>query len=271
MTTTPRPISSATSTQDLLKLLTKSQKEPLSILKFLKEAQRSPDSSDITQSTQILEAELQSYKEYFSKLRFQYLEQVTKERFLNAITAEVPDLVEPEEIEVLQIKVAKQKAQLKECKSQVDGIHTQLTRLGKQICEEYERIKSSSTKLSTLPASISELEAEVAELLSLQPNDPDPDLNLPLRETLSKLQSADSEILQLQRQIDAANRSINSKQRKLDGLEKELKPLEANKEAVSANAEENLRRREEERMRGLANRENVGKWYKREEEVLSGL
>ncbi|KAF3941278.1 hypothetical protein ABW19_dt0200641 [Dactylella cylindrospora] len=266
--------SEAKSADELIKLLAKSQKEPLSILRILKEAQQR-DGADSTQSSAILEAELTSYKEYFSKLRFQYLEQVTKERFLNAITADVPELVEPEEIEQLEIKVAAQKEELRKCKDQVNAINAEISKLGKKVCDEYAAIKSTAAHLQSLPATIASLEAEVASLMHFAPEDADPnvdmDLHLPLRETLHRLQATDSEIIQLQRQIDAANRAITSKNRRIEVLDRELKPLEANAEAVSANAEESLRRREEERQRGLANRENVGRWYRTVEGVLGEL
>ncbi|EPS36809.1 hypothetical protein H072_9598 [Dactylellina haptotyla CBS 200.50] len=266
--------SDARSPEELIKLLAKSQKEPLSILRILKESQQR-DGADSTQSSAILEAELTSYKEYFSKLRFQYLEQVTKERFLNAITADVPELVEPEEIELLEVKVAKQKEGLRDCKNKVNSLHADISKLGKKVCDEYAAIKTTAEKLSALPASIAALEAEVASLLHFSPETTDPsvdiDLHLPLRETLHRLQATDSEIIQLQRQIDAANRSVASKNRRIEVLDRELKPLEANAEAVSANAEESRRRREEERQRGLANRENVGKWYRTVEGVLGEL
>ncbi|KAF3917279.1 hypothetical protein AA313_de0205536 [Arthrobotrys entomopaga] len=266
--------SDAKTPEELIKLLAKSQKEPLSILKILKESQQR-DGADSSQSSAVLEAELTSYKEYFSKLRFQYLEQVTKERFLNAITADIPELVEPEEIEHLEVKIAKQKEGLRECKNRVDAINAEISKLGKKVCDEYTALKSTTSTLLTLPAAISTLESEVASLLHFAPEDTDPtvdmDLHLPLRETLHKLQSTDSEIIQLQRQIDAANRSVASKNRRIEVLERELKPLEANAEAAGANAEESRRRREEERQRGLANRENVGRWYRTVEGVLGEL
>ncbi|KAK6496376.1 hypothetical protein TWF481_002401 [Arthrobotrys musiformis] len=266
--------SDAKSPEELIKLLAKTQKEPLSILKILKEAQQR-DGADSSQSSAILEAELTSYKEYFSKLRFQYLEQVTKERFLNAITADIPELVEPDEIEQLEAKVAEQKEGLRRCKDEVNAINSQISKLGKKVCDEYASLKSTTSTILSLPPTIKALESEVASLLHFSPDHTDettdPDLNLPLRETLHRLQATDTEIIQLQRQIDAANRNITAKNRRIEVLDRELKPLEANAEAVSANAEESRRRREEERQRGLANRENVGKWYGTVEGVLGEL
>lgn len=58
----PDPLASdAKSIDELVKMLAKTQKEPLAILKVLKEAQQR-DGSDSTQSSAILAAELTSYK-----------------------------------------------------------------------------------------------------------------------------------------------------------------------------------------------------------------
>ncbi|KAF3912729.1 hypothetical protein ABW21_db0209440 [Orbilia brochopaga] len=275
MASKPAQAADAKSPEDLIKLLAKSQKEPLSILRILKESQQR-DGADSTQSSAILEAELTSYKEYFSKLRFQYLEQVTKERFLNAITADVPELVEAEEIEALEVRVAAQKSELRKCKDEVNAINAEISRLGRKVCDEYAALKTTIPTITSLPATIASLESDVAALLHFSPNqavdaDADADLNLPLRDTLHRLQATDSEIIQLQRQIDAANRTIASRTRRIEVLDRELKPLEANAEAVSATAEESRLRREEERQRGLANRENVGRWYRTVEGVLGEL
>lgn len=67
----------------------------------------------------VLAADLTHYQELFSKLRFSYVEQVTKERFLRAITAEQPDFVDPNENVELENKLKIDKASLKERKEEV--------------------------------------------------------------------------------------------------------------------------------------------------------
>lgn len=55
---------------------------------------RSSNASDQERTPSALRADLEHYRELFSKLRFSYVEQVTKERFLRAVTAEQPEFVD---------------------------------------------------------------------------------------------------------------------------------------------------------------------------------
>lgn len=85
-------------------------------------AKRSSNASDQERTPSALQADLEHYRELFSKLRFSYVEQVTKERFLRAITAEEPEFVEGEENRELGAKLAEDKAALKAKKEEVRGI-----------------------------------------------------------------------------------------------------------------------------------------------------
>jgi hypothetical protein len=57
-------------------------------------------------------------QELFSKLRFSYLEQVTKEKFLRAVTAETPLFVEPADNAALETQLAAEKEALKAQKAE---------------------------------------------------------------------------------------------------------------------------------------------------------
>lgn len=82
-----------------------------------------------------LEAELSHYQELFSKLRFSYVEQVTKEKFLTAITAEQPEFVQPGENAELERQLSEQKAALKLQKDEVKGMRDVLESQGRQLAE----------------------------------------------------------------------------------------------------------------------------------------
>ena len=81
----------------------------------------------------ILAADLTHYQELFSKLRFSYVEQVTKERFLRAITAEHPEFVDPSENAQLEEQLKEQKAGLKEKKQEVRELVKELEEQGRQL------------------------------------------------------------------------------------------------------------------------------------------
>jgi hypothetical protein len=72
-------------------------------------------------------------QELFSKLRFSYIEQVTKERFLRAITSETPLFVEPRENARLETQLAEEKVALKAQKEEVAKMVDQLEVRGKEL------------------------------------------------------------------------------------------------------------------------------------------
>ena len=96
----------------------------------------STSSNDRENSTPaILSADLAHYQDLFTKLRFSYVEQVTKERFLRSITAEQPDFVDASENAELQARLLEDKKALKERKSEVREIIAALEEQGRQLAQ----------------------------------------------------------------------------------------------------------------------------------------
>ena len=81
----------------------------------------------------ILAADLAHYQELFSKLRFSYIEQVTKERFLRAITAEQPEFVDANENAELEEKLREDKTALKQRKQEVRELMQDLEEQGRNL------------------------------------------------------------------------------------------------------------------------------------------
>lgn len=73
-------------------------------------------------------------KDLFSKLRFSYLEQVTKEKFLRSIVGDPPLIVEPAENIELEAQLAEIKAVLKEQKARVALMIQELEVRGRELC-----------------------------------------------------------------------------------------------------------------------------------------
>lgn len=106
---------------------------------FPPDATRSSDVSDslstATPTPAALQADLSHYKELFSKLRFSYLEQVTKEKFLRAITEDAPLVVEAGENEELEAKLVIAKEELRRSKREVEGILAELEGLSRRLAD----------------------------------------------------------------------------------------------------------------------------------------
>lgn len=105
------------------------------ILNPTNSAKRSSNASDQERTPSALQADLEHYRELFSKLRFSYVEQVTKERFLRAVTAEEPEFVDGEENRELQEKLVSDKAAMKAKKEEVRGIIGDLEEQGRVLAK----------------------------------------------------------------------------------------------------------------------------------------
>jgi hypothetical protein len=86
-----------------------------------------------TQTPSTLAADLAHYRDLFSKLRFSYVEQVTKERFLRAVVAEQPEFVSAQENVELEESLKADKAALKAKKEEVQDMVGELHELGSKL------------------------------------------------------------------------------------------------------------------------------------------
>ncbi|KLU91779.1 hypothetical protein MAPG_10728, partial [Magnaporthiopsis poae ATCC 64411] len=87
-----------------------------------------------------LEADLEHYKELFAKLRFSYVEQVTKEKFIRAIVGDPPLIVDPAENAELEARNGQAKAELKTLKREVAELVAELERQGAELARRHMRI-----------------------------------------------------------------------------------------------------------------------------------
>jgi hypothetical protein len=97
-------------------------------------SKRTSDVSAIDNPTPAsLEADLTHYKELFSKLRFSYVEQVTKEKFLRAIVGDPPLVVGHNENIELEAQLAEVKAELKSRKEEVRIMIEDMEKMGRDL------------------------------------------------------------------------------------------------------------------------------------------
>ncbi|EAQ89955.1 hypothetical protein CHGG_06574 [Chaetomium globosum CBS 148.51] len=111
-----------------------------------------------------LEADLAHYRELFSKLRFSYVEQVTKEKFIRAIVGDPPQIVSPQENADLEAANADAKAALKALKTEVAAMVADLEARGRALTARYEAVQEELGVLRALPAEIDGLEERVRDL-----------------------------------------------------------------------------------------------------------
>ncbi len=205
-------------------------------------------------------------QDLFSKLRFSYIEQVTKEKFLRAVASTPPLLIDPADNAELEQRLAERKAALKQQKADVASQIEQLAGRAKELVARYEALHAQREELQTLPAQVDALEREVEGLRESEEAEGrhaerigsrEPHLNLPLDQTLEILSAREDENAALDAEIESLQGQIPQRSSELEKLERDLKPLEAQKlDAVTA-ARDARKRREDGVMDDLEAR---GRW-----------
>ncbi|KAI4868129.1 hypothetical protein F4820DRAFT_411651 [Hypoxylon rubiginosum] len=217
-----------------------------------------------------LEADLTHYRELFAKLRFSYVEQVTKEKFIRAIVGDPPLIVSPQENVDLEKENLEAKATLKALKTEVADMVTELEEKAKELSRKHERVQLETVKLEELPGKISELESAIAGLKKAQAVglNPNPEFNLPLVKTLDLVESKKRERAELDRQLEQLQSQVPRKKKELDRLQAELLPLETKRQNSMAAAKE-ARRRKEAALGGVEDDlEERGRWFRTAEAGL---
>jgi len=207
----------------------------------------------------------------FSKLRFSYLEQVTKEKFIRAIVGDPPLVVEHQENVELEETLADSKAALKAQKIEVAELVADLEQKGRELCTRYQTIQLQTTQLRELPEKIEGLQIRIDELKASQQPGSSPTLNMPLEKTLTLVEERERERAELDRQLEQLQVMVPRKTRELERLNAELQPLEAKRLGSTSSAKE-AKRRKEEALGGVGDDlEERGRWWRGVETGLKGM
>ncbi|KAI0171526.1 hypothetical protein BJ166DRAFT_224317 [Pestalotiopsis sp. NC0098] len=221
-----------------------------------------------------LEADLTHYRELFAKLRFSYVEQVTKEKFIRAIVGDPPLIVSPQENLELEALNAEAKAVLKALKIDVADAVKALEERGAELARRYEGVQLETARLEELPDKIKGLEDRVAELRKENEgrfNSETPELNLPLAKTVDLVNQKKRQREELDRQLEQLKSQVPRKKKELDRLQAELVPLET-KRANSTAAAKEAKRRKEAALGGVEDDlEERGRWYRAAEAGLKQM
>jgi hypothetical protein len=231
------------------------------------------DLTDPTPST--LVSDLTHYKELFSKLRFSYLEQVTKEKYLRSIVGDPPLLVSHADNAALEERLSVVKADLKTKKEDVGRLVEEMEAMARVLASRWEGVQGRMALLEDLPPKVQGLEEtvrvlreKVAEREGADPRPEDPRMNVGLEETERLVAEQLEKARELDRQTAAVQRALPAKMRECEVVEGELEALERRKNDVAAAAIEARRVREE---GGRDELEEKGRWYRSAEVVLRSV
>lgn len=236
---------------------------------------RDSSGNDTSLSPLTFSADLQHYRDLFAKLRFSYLEQVTKEKYLRGIVGEPPILATSEDNAALEEKLGIMKAELKAKKGGVEALVLEIEELAGEIARRYDAVNASVALLEVLPGEVEGLESEVeglrrqlAEREGEVERSEDPRMNLSLEETERLLEEQRRQNEELGRQISELERVMPGKTRECERAERELGEIEARRNEVTRMARDAQRLKEQ---GGRDLLEEQGRWYKSSEVVMRGL
>lgn len=236
---------------------------------------RESSENDTSLSPSTLSADLQHYRDLFAKLRFSYLEQVTKEKYLRGIVGEPPILATSEDNAALEEKLGLMKAELRAKKVDVEALVQDIEELAREIASSYDGVNASVAQLEVLPGEVEDLEAEVEELRrqlaekegEIERSD-DLRMNLSLDETEGLLDEQRRVNEELERQISESEEAIPGKTRECEMAERELGEIESRRNEITRTARDAQRSKEQ---GGRDLLEEQGRWYKSSEVVMRGL
>ncbi|CRK20798.1 Kinetochore protein Sos7 like [Verticillium longisporum] len=248
--------------------------EPISSAYSQDARQRTSDASNASLDAPTpasLDADLQHYKELFSKLRFSYVEQVTKEKFIRAIVGDPPHIVTPQENLELEKQNLAAKTQLKALKIEVADMVAELEKRGRDLSQRYDNVRVEKVKLQELPGQIEGLESRIAELKETQEPGTNPYINLPLAKTLELLDDKRRRQKELDRELEQLQSRVPRKRKEVERLEAELQPLEVKKQ-TSTTAAKDAKRRKEAALGGVEDDlEERGRWLRATEAALTNM
>ncbi|KAK3172444.1 hypothetical protein OEA41_005766 [Lepraria neglecta] len=270
--------------QNVIQGLRALREEPLSIIGLSEPISAAPTShrtSDVSEaafenpSPASLEADLSHYKELFSKLRFSYLEQVTKEKFLRAIVGDPSLIVEHTENLELESQLAEIKAVLKAQKEYVGEMVKELDVRGRDLSRRYETITLQTTLLSSLPPQIEELDHTLVELRKQNQsagndtNETNLEMALPLPATLQLVEERKARLEEVNRQLKSLQQAVPRQTRVLESEERELRKLEGERGRAVQAAREAVERKSE--GGGADELEMRGRWLRGVEGAVRGM
>jgi len=220
--------------------------------------------SSITPSA--LSADLAHYKDLFSKLRFSYTEQVTKERFLKSIVSNPLVPISTTEIDALSTKLISDKSLLKAKKEAVATALAQLEELAREVARREVSVQSQTEGLADIPSRIEDLEEVIEELKQRQPEvNPLPEMNLSLEATAGLLGERETAREEMEARIAELEDVVPRRERDVDGMVVEMQGLEERKRRAVDEAREMSKRRKG----GMGDAVEVrGRWLRGTEKVM---
>ncbi|PNS19572.1 hypothetical protein CAC42_7416 [Sphaceloma murrayae] len=251
------------------------QHDPLSIHALASPLLPNP-SNPSPQSPTDLSAELAHYKDLFSKLRFSYTEQVTKERFLRSVVASPPELISADEIAALETKLVLDKASLKGKKAEVAALLSELEAGARGVSRRVQEVERREGRAGEVAREVDELERRREELRGRLKGGEEEEVGgkmmmMGLDETREALGMKMEEAEMQGARIEELQRAVEGRREDVERMRAELEGVEERKREAVREAMEMRRRRGSGVDEGMDEVEAKGRWARASESVLRAV
>ncbi|KAJ7729686.1 hypothetical protein DFH07DRAFT_930068 [Mycena maculata] len=182
-----------------------------------------PDDIDVKDPA-IVAQDLAAQTSFLRKLKFRYLEQNAKSKYITAIVSDIDDaaIVTAEDNNALSIVCAEKKEKLKVAKAGLAEVRTNIRTLAPMVEQDYLKLKESAARAATLTQKI--IDARLA-LTRLRHAHPQPRITIPAAE--QRLADQVTEMQVLADNIEQASTKVQSLKGNVKSGTQELEKLRA--------------------------------------------
>ncbi|KAH8554740.1 hypothetical protein BGW37DRAFT_208685 [Umbelopsis sp. PMI_123] len=196
---------------------------------------------------------LNFYKEHFAKLKFNYLEQETKDRFLKSLLKDPSVVIEQADNWELDRQNSEEKQKLKAGKLETSTLQREIATVGKTLNDAITDLKHKVDKTESVFAEINEMEAELTKMSQ----EADKHSKLTVEEAKTIIDHQTEAFQNISNEMEKRRDAISELSWKIENLEHEIEQLEAQKFTAEAYAADAVR---------MANKrdptvEDLTKWY----------
>ncbi|KDQ07308.1 hypothetical protein BOTBODRAFT_192514 [Botryobasidium botryosum FD-172 SS1] len=184
------------------------------------EQEQPPESADLANPAAI-EQETLTQKDFFSKLKFKYIEHAAKDKFLKHILSEEPPPISSEDNTALDNENTAAKAQLKSAKVALEDQYARIRTEADGAAVRHARIKADADEAAQLARKIADMKLEIARLRAAHP--PEERLTIPEAESLfetqnSTIETLDADLVALNARVASTETALAASTAELDGL-----------------------------------------------------
>ncbi|KAF5357192.1 hypothetical protein D9756_006386 [Leucocoprinus leucothites] len=177
----------------------------------------------------VISTNLAAQTQFLRKLKYQYLEQNAKDRYVKSIVSDIDDapIVTAEDVKELNAANEDKKARLKAAKTSLAEMHHNIRTLTPLVQEDYDKTKAAIDKVTSLAQKI--IDARLA-LTRLRQTHPHPRLTIAAAD--QKLADQVEEMQELSDQVEAVRRNVQSSKDELKNGNVDLESLRAERAEI---------------------------------------